>query len=63
MINEYRKDIPEVYRGHYEKAIAKESMRSAITAMCLECVCWQRIEITNCTDKGCPLYRYRPYQV
>jgi hypothetical protein len=31
----------------------------AIKAKCMDCSCWQREEITNCTVKLCPLYPYR----
>ena len=32
---------------------------TAIRAMCLECVCWQPEEVRECSDRLCPLYRYR----
>lgn len=54
--------IPKAYRAVYKKAMTGKSLRAAVNAFCLECVCWQRLEITNCTAKNCPLYNYRPYQ-
>lgn len=55
-------NMPDVYRGIYKKAMTGKSFRFAIHAQCLECVQWQRIEVAKCTDLGCPLYPYRPYQ-
>jgi len=54
--------IPIKYRGTYKKAIARRSMRAAVNSQCLECVGHQRREVSFCTDLGCPLYLYRPYQ-
>ncbi len=34
----------------------------SINASCLECVNWQRIEVTMCTRLACPHYAVRPYQ-
>ena len=55
--------MPMSCRGMYKKAIAKKSMRAALNSFCLECVNYQRAEITVCTDKACPLWAYRPYSV
>lgn len=55
--------MPKLYRGHYKKAMRGRSMKAAITAQCLECVCWIRKEVELCTDKGCPLFPFRPYQL
>ena len=38
------------------------SPRAAIKAMCLTCVGYERMAITNCTGWSCPLWKYRPYQ-
>ena len=61
-IAERRKAIPRAYRKTYDKAVERRSFRAAIKAQCLECVCWARDEVRNCTDLACPLYAYRPYQ-
>ena len=53
---------PKVYRKNYLKAVEGNSLRAAVNAQCLECVCWQREEVRLCTDLGCPLYPYRPYK-
>jgi hypothetical protein len=55
------KDIPEIYREIYEKAVIGGSKPAAIKAFCLECVCWQKNEIINCTCVTCPLYLVRPF--
>lgn len=58
-----RTGMPKLYQHGYERALrGKASPRQAIKAFCLECVGYERNEITQCTDTGCPLYRYRPYQ-
>jgi hypothetical protein len=58
-----REGISVLYRATYDRAVSGKSLRAAVNAQCLECVCWQRIEITNCTDLACPLYAYRPYRI
>ena len=55
--------MPMSCRGTYKKAVAKKSMRAALNSFCLECVGYQRAEITACTDPACPLWAYRPYSV
>ena len=61
-IAERRAQIPSKYRAIYDRAVTAKSLRAAVNAQCLECVCWQRKEITLCTDLACPLYAVRPYQ-
>lgn len=61
-IAERRAQIPRAYRANYDRAIAGKSLRAAVNAQCLECVCWQRKEVTLCTDLACPLHAVRPYQ-
>ena len=55
------KDIPRMYRKIYEKAVTGSSKPAAVKAFCLECVCWQKNEIINCTAVTCPLYAVRPF--
>ena len=58
-----KRHVPVKYRGTYNKTqTGQASPRAAIKAFCLECVCWQPKEVTDCTDTGCPLWRYRPFQ-
>lgn len=62
MVKHQRNHIPHAYRSIYDRAIGGKSLRSSINAQCLECVCWKKEEVKNCTDFGCPLYAVRPYQ-
>ena len=55
-------NMPSIYRGHYRKAMRGRSMKAAIKAQCLECVNWARKEVELCTDSGCPLFLFRPFQ-
>ena len=61
-IAERRSQMPRKYRQLYDRAVAGKSLRAAINAQCLECVCWQSREVTICTDLACPLYTVRPYR-
>ena len=55
--------VSAMYSDLYRRVIrGKGTLREAIRAQCLECVCWQRKEVTLCTDNACPLFPYRPYQ-
>jgi len=54
--------MPITCKATYKKAVKHKSMRAAINSQCLECVGYQRKEVSLCTDLGCPLYSYRPYQ-
>ena len=56
-------DIPAGYRKIYERSTeGKASPREAIKSFCLECICWQKKEISLCPSQACPLHMYRPYQ-
>ena len=61
-IAEKRGWMPSRYRGFYDRAIAGNSRKAAMVAFCLECVGWDKKEVTLCTAPACPLYPYRPYQ-
>lgn len=56
------RDMPVNYQKTYKKAMQGKGLRAAVKAQCCECVNWKRDEVTACTDQGCPLYPYRPYQ-
>jgi len=56
------KDMPTTCKGVYRKAVTHKSMRAAVNSQCLECVGYIRKEISVCSDLGCPLYSYRPFQ-
>lgn len=59
-ITERLAQIPRLYRGIYERAVAGKSRKAAMHSFCLECCGWQVKEVFLCTDLGCPLYPYRP---
>jgi hypothetical protein len=54
-------EIPKKYRKIYKKAVETNNKAAAIEAFCLECVCWQKNEIINCSCPTCPLFGVRPY--
>ncbi len=59
-ITERRKQIPKLYRGIYDKAVAGRSRKAAMHAFCLECCGWVIKEVYLCTSPQCPLFLYRP---
>ncbi len=61
-IEERLAQMPESYRNCYRKAVSGKSKAAGLKSLCLECVGWQRTEITDCTDEGCPLWPYQPYR-
>ncbi len=54
--------MPQSCQGLYKRAVTGKSLRACIKAQCLECVAWQRVEVTLCTSLACPLYPVRPFQ-
>jgi len=56
------RQMPVSCRATYKKAMKGRSMKAGITAFCTECVGYVRKEVEVCTDTGCPLYPYRPFQ-
>ena len=54
--------MPTNYRQTYIRAVRGKSPTAGLKAFCLECAGWDRAMITLCTDEGCPLWPYRPYQ-
>ncbi|MHC4890748.1 MAG: hypothetical protein ACYTEO_14940 [Planctomycetota bacterium] len=57
-----REGITKKYQGIYDKAMQGRSPISAIRASCLICMSSSTKGIRSCTDEGCPLWLYRPYQ-
>lgn len=56
-------EMPVSCRRSYLSALmARGGAKRAIKAFCLECVCWDRDEVRNCTAVACPLYAYRSYK-
>ena len=60
LIAEHQAQIPKLYRGIYNKAVAGKSRKAAMHAQCLECCGWSIKEVFLCTSPQCPLYPYRP---
>lgn len=54
--------VPALYRSVFVRAYGGGSRTAGIKAFCLDCVGFQRSDITNCTALACPLWPYRPYQ-
>jgi hypothetical protein len=46
--------------GHFKKAYGG-SLRSAITAQCIQCCSGDTAAIRECTAFACPLWEQRPY--
>jgi len=54
--------MPVRARNGYLKAMKGNSMGSGVKSHCLHCVGWLRPEVRLCSDPGCALYPYRPFQ-
>jgi hypothetical protein len=55
--------MPKTSVSAYLKASrGRATPRVAIKAFCMECVGWNRIEVTKCPASACPLWMYRPFQ-
>jgi len=54
--------MPISCHGTYKAAIEGRSRAKAVKAFCQECVGYERKLVRQCTDEGCPLFPYRPYQ-
>ena len=55
--------VPNNYLNQYVKSLCGElTSKPAIKIKCLECSCWQKEEVKNCTVKSCPLWQVRPYK-
>ena len=66
MIEDCIGHIPDIhngaYRKNYRKAVSGKSLRAAVNAKCLDCMCWQANEVKLCPSMDCPLWSYRPYE-
>lgn len=51
--------VPPHLRGLYRRAWGDKSRKSAIRAMCVECMGYARADVERCTSLACPLYGYR----
>ena len=65
-LNKWYQNIPNLYHGSFRKrwikALQRKGMRSAITAKCQDCMCWQNPELQQCNIVICPLWQYRPFR-
>jgi hypothetical protein len=50
------------YENLAKRVFSGRSRGAAVKLACLQCVCWQRNEVRDCTIEGCALWQYRPYQ-
>lgn len=56
-------DAPESAKKTLRDAFSgSASPRSAIKALCLTCVGFDRLAIKECSGHSCPVWRYRPFQ-
>jgi hypothetical protein len=56
------KRMPVSCQATYKAALAGRSRAKGVKAFCQMCMGYERKLVRNCTDLGCPLYPYRPYQ-
>jgi hypothetical protein len=61
MLSAVSEDAPSKL-NHFRKAYEGFSLRSAITAKCLECTSFETKAIRDCAGTACPLHNVRPYQ-
>jgi len=60
MLQQASEDFPSK-SNHFRKAYSG-SLRSAITAKCVECVWGETKAIRECAATACPLWKVRSYQ-
>ena len=53
---DYLKTIPETMQATFKKAFSGKGLRAAIKAKCLDCSCFSRNEVAQCTVVNCPLF-------
>lgn len=59
----YIKLIPRLYQHlMYNVFSSKKGYAKAVKAKCLDCSCFQKNEIKDCSVEICPLWNVRPYQ-
>jgi len=56
-----RSEVPTYYRNLVEQ-VADGSKAAAVKLNCLQCVGFERAEVTKCTSVQCPMWAFRPYQ-
>lgn len=55
------RNVPDIYKRTYSKAMSGKSRKCGVKMMCLECCGYLRNEVALCSDNDCPLYQYRPF--
>ncbi len=55
----FRENMPQKYKGQYDKATMGRSRSMAIRTFCMSCMGWSPNEVDRCTAPGCPLYKWR----
>jgi hypothetical protein len=55
-------EVPIRFEKLMQKLTQSGSMRAAIALKCLDCTCYQPMEIKGCACKSCPLFALRPYR-
>jgi hypothetical protein len=51
--------VPTRYKAVHERALSGSSRKAAVRCMCLECMGWNEAEVHRCTDRWCPLWKWR----
>lgn len=55
--------VPPMYRGIFERVYEGQPGHALqVHAKCLDCCCYQRIDVKLCPATACPLWAIRPYQ-
>ena len=62
-IEEYIKHIPVSYQPKHRIALSGKSKAAGVKAKCLDCCCWDRTQVRDCSSITCPLHPYRPSYV
>jgi len=62
-VKEEFKNLPKgLERLFLEVHAGKKSLVKATKLKCLDCCCYDKIEVSLCTSRQCPLWHFRPYQ-
>ena len=64
--NGYSQSTIDRIKREYLQAMTTSSRAVAIKAFCIECMGYDAgfaESIRNCSDRGCPLYNHRPFQM
>ena len=62
-LDAYRVTYSLLYQPLYDRCMdGTASPRERIKAFCLICLGCDRSAISDCTDRGCPLWPQRPYR-